>query len=133
MQNKFDQFDSLVSSSLKYRSLSSINVNWLSCLSKIAQVHSNSVVCKYMHIFCYNCGDYSYQDKQGFFSRFILISISKNFIYFYKCSAKLTAACFVLFAIEFSSVMFITSSETLKKCLAVVLKFSTLATLNHLT
>ena len=66
MQNKFDQFDSLVSSSLKYRSLSSINVNWLSCLSIIAQVHSNSVVCKYiMHIFCYNCGDYSYQDKQG--------------------------------------------------------------------
>ena len=53
MQNKFDQFDSLVSSSLKYtsRSLSSINVNWLSCLSIIAQVHSNSVVCKYMHIF----------------------------------------------------------------------------------
>ena len=51
MQNKFDQFDSLVSSSLKYRSLSSINVNWLFCLSIIAQVHSNSVVCKYMHIF----------------------------------------------------------------------------------
>ena len=51
MQNKFIQYDGLVSSSLKYRSLSSINVNWLSCLSITAQVHSNSVVCKYICIY----------------------------------------------------------------------------------
>ena len=87
-----------------------------------------------MHIFCYNCGDYSYQDKQGVLEG-LLIPTSKNFIYFYnlKSAVPNSAACFVLFAIEFSSVVFITSSETLKKCLALVLKFSALATLNHLT
>lgn len=81
----------------------------------MARCFRNSVMEKALFIFCSNCVEYSYQDKQAVFTS-LFNSISENFHILLLKSVPLTSvASFVLFAIDFSSVAFTTSSEKINK------------------
>lgn len=90
----------------------------------MARCFRNSVMEKALFIFCSNCVEYSYQDKQAVFTS-LFNSISENFHILLLKSVLLTSvASFVLFAIDFSSVAFTTSSERLTKRGTAIFKLS---------
>ena len=74
-------------------------------------------------MFWYSCVDNSYQDKEGILA-YLFYSLSKTFISQLLLKKVLlnSEATFELFAIELSSIVFISSTKTLTKREAAILK-----------